>query len=180
MAITVESLSLTAVPLMAAPADAPFGSPPEDCNRLGRLPWKTLRLPDLRDGAGERLWYAVGTNFKTNTRSDCDPLSPDPFSGCLNSDAKGTITVLNHDSVPVYNASDPDPLTSNGVAAVVIAPGKVLRRQGDTGDQTKTCTGTNCAPDDPCPGPAPYIGTPICNPRNLYGHCARRGQRKLR
>jgi hypothetical protein len=25
--------------------------------RMGRLPWKTLRLPDLRDGHGERLWY---------------------------------------------------------------------------------------------------------------------------
>jgi hypothetical protein len=29
--------------------------------RLGRLPWKTLGLPDLRDGDGERLWYAVSS-----------------------------------------------------------------------------------------------------------------------
>jgi len=28
-------------------------------SRVGRLPWKTLGLPDLRDGYGERLWYAV-------------------------------------------------------------------------------------------------------------------------
>src|SRR5689334_3496860 len=27
--------------------------------RLGRLPWKTLGLDDVRDGDGERLWYAV-------------------------------------------------------------------------------------------------------------------------
>ena len=32
--------------------------------RLGRLPWKTLGLPDLRDGYGERLWYAVSTRYK--------------------------------------------------------------------------------------------------------------------
>src|SRR5205085_490476 len=32
--------------------------------RLGRLPWKTLGLPDLRDGSGERLWYAVSTRHK--------------------------------------------------------------------------------------------------------------------
>jgi hypothetical protein len=32
--------------------------------RLGRLPWKTLGLPDLRDGHGERLWYAVSTKYK--------------------------------------------------------------------------------------------------------------------
>src|SRR5665647_2016844 len=25
---------------------------------IGRLPWKTLGLPDLRDGSGEHLWYA--------------------------------------------------------------------------------------------------------------------------
>src|SRR5438105_759389 len=33
-------------------------------DRLGRLPWKTLGLPDLRDGHGERLWYAVSTKHK--------------------------------------------------------------------------------------------------------------------
>jgi hypothetical protein len=33
-------------------------------SRLGRLPWKTLGLPDLRDGHGERLWYAVSTKHK--------------------------------------------------------------------------------------------------------------------
>ena len=32
----------------------------------GRLPWKTLAIPDLRDGAGERLWYAVSVRFKRN------------------------------------------------------------------------------------------------------------------
>ena len=31
-----------------------------DCpSYIGRLPWKTLDLPDLRDGSGERLWYAL-------------------------------------------------------------------------------------------------------------------------
>src|SRR6185295_12058519 len=32
--------------------------------RLGRLPWKTLGIADLRDGDGERLWYAVSTKYK--------------------------------------------------------------------------------------------------------------------
>jgi hypothetical protein len=30
---------------------------------IGRLPWKTLDLPDLRDDSGERLWYAVSDDF---------------------------------------------------------------------------------------------------------------------
>ena len=34
--------------------------------QIGRLPWVTLRTADLRDGSGERLWYAVSSNFKNN------------------------------------------------------------------------------------------------------------------
>lgn len=30
---------------------------------IGRLPWKTLKLPELRDGAGEHLWYTVSKTF---------------------------------------------------------------------------------------------------------------------
>ena len=30
---------------------------------IGRLPWKTLDLPDLRDDSGERLWYALSDDF---------------------------------------------------------------------------------------------------------------------
>src|SRR5215470_17126053 len=36
--------------------DAPCGA--VGANQLGRLPWKTLGIPDLRDGSGECLWYA--------------------------------------------------------------------------------------------------------------------------
>ena len=32
-------------------------------SEIGRLPWRTLGLPDLRDGSGERLWYAVSREF---------------------------------------------------------------------------------------------------------------------
>ena len=58
--------------------------------RIGRLPWKTLRLPDLRDGDGERLWYAVSTHFKRTTANQC-PVPGGP--NCLNSDTGGTLTV---------------------------------------------------------------------------------------
>ncbi len=34
-----------------------------DASRIGRLPWRTLKLGDLRDGYGEPLWYAVSANF---------------------------------------------------------------------------------------------------------------------
>src|SRR5882672_3976399 len=43
-------------------ADSPCGA--TGVTAIGRLPWKTLGLPDVRDGAGECLWYAVSANFK--------------------------------------------------------------------------------------------------------------------
>jgi len=57
--------------------------------RLGRLPWKTLGLPELRDGDGERLWYAVSSKYKgllnCGASRACVDMSP--------SVALGTITV---------------------------------------------------------------------------------------
>src|SRR3954467_875417 len=48
--------------------------------RLGLLPWKTLGLPSLRDGSGERLWYAVSTKYKgllnCGASAGCIDLSP--------------------------------------------------------------------------------------------------------
>ena len=42
------------------------GSPNTPCRRdaLGRLPWRRLGLHDPRDGAGERLWYAIDRRFR--------------------------------------------------------------------------------------------------------------------
>lgn len=112
--------------------------------QLGRLPWKDLRLPDLRDGAGERLWYAVSTNFKVNARSRCTTPSS---AGCLNSDSSGTITVKNQDGSYRHDGrNDADGYTKSGAVAVVIAAGSPLRRVG-YGEQDRSCTST-CDPRD--------------------------------
>lgn len=97
--------------------------------RLGRLPWKTLGLPDLRDGSGERLWYAVSNNFKNNTRTSL-----------LNSDTSGTITVRTADGSVLYNGG-----TSGAAVAVIIAPGNVLQRTDQTALQDRSSTGINTA-----------------------------------
>ena len=52
---------------------------------IGRLPWRTLGLPDLRDSSGERLWYAVSRQFARNPT--CMPNCP------LTSDTLGQLTV---------------------------------------------------------------------------------------
>jgi len=67
-------------------AQSPF---PTDCpSYIGRLPWRTLGLTDLRDGDGERLWYAVTREFATNpTNPWCAPTCP------LNTDNNGQLTI---------------------------------------------------------------------------------------
>lgn len=82
-------------------------------NALGRLPWRTLGISDLRDGYNERLWYAVSVNFK-NT----------PRSGVLNSDSIGSITVRNSSGLIVNDGT-----STTGVVAVVISPGDRITRQ---------------------------------------------------
>ncbi|MDP1596353.1 MAG: hypothetical protein Q8S46_00460 [Methylotenera sp.] len=82
-------------------------------SRLGRLPWKTLGLDDLRDGNGDRLWYAVSNRFKQNARA---------FP--LNSDTLGTLSVMNGSGSVVQDATG-----SSGAVAVVISAGLPITRQ---------------------------------------------------
>lgn len=82
--------------------------------RLGRLPWKTLGIGDVRDGSGERLWYAVSERYKNNPR-----LLP------LNLDTSGTWSVLSQDGL-LWDATQ-----GSGVVAVLIAPMQpVVREDG--------------------------------------------------
>jgi hypothetical protein len=73
------------------------------------LPWRTLGLPDLRDGNGERLWYAVSSEFARNP--SCGAACP------LNSDTKGALTVITGTS-PTLN-----------VIAIVFAAGQTVGGQ---------------------------------------------------
>jgi hypothetical protein len=71
---------------------------------IGRLPWVTLDLPDLRDGSGERLWYALSNNFHANGSTP------------INSDTLGQLNVTG--TIPI-----------NNVIAIVFAPGRALGTQ---------------------------------------------------
>ena len=110
--------------------------------RLGRLPWKTLGLPELRDGSGERLWYAVSTRYKgllnCAASSACVDMTPP--------NALGTITVRDASGALVHDGTiaDPERAASGGAAAVVIAPGAALvRRDGHV--QRRDCKAGDCA-----------------------------------
>ncbi|MGZ8155682.1 MAG: hypothetical protein ACXWUK_10320 [Burkholderiales bacterium] len=76
---------------------------------VGRLPWRSLGIGDLRDESGERLWYALSPNFRDH-----------PAAPAINSDSRGTLTV--------FGGSEATPLATDAVA-VVFAPGTVLPGQ---------------------------------------------------
>jgi hypothetical protein len=76
---------------------------------VGRLPWRTLGLPDLRDADGERLWYALSSNFRD-------------FASVvtINDSTVGTLSVAG--DAPAAN-----------IAAIVFAAGALLAGQSRGG-----------------------------------------------
>jgi hypothetical protein len=89
---------------------------------IGRLPWKTLGLTDLRDGAGEHLWYAVARTF-WSTRNDP-----------INSDTAGDLIITGTTAL-------------NNAIAILFAPGDTLPVSQNRSTTQATCvtTGTTLA-----------------------------------
>ncbi|MBI2294901.1 MAG: hypothetical protein HYU76_02395 [Betaproteobacteria bacterium] len=77
---------------------------------IGRVPWKTLGIPEPKDDAGETLWYAIAGPFRIWNLT---------FTA-INSDTKGNVTV--------YADSTATPLTREAVA-VLFAPGPAVGAQ---------------------------------------------------
>ena len=77
---------------------------------IGRLPWETLGMPELLDGEGEPLWYAISGNFrKSATR--------------INSDSRGTLLVYDRDGGTLLTPSGSE------AVAIVFAPGGIIGDQ---------------------------------------------------
>jgi hypothetical protein len=93
---------------LPCPDNTDTGASPGICSavadRIGRLPWATIGSEDLRDASGERLWYAVSSNFYKNA------------ANIINSDTPGLLAVTG--KAPASN-----------VVAVVIAPGEAISGQ---------------------------------------------------
>lgn len=84
---------------------------------IGYLPWKTLGLPELRDGSNSKLWYAISQNFYAGNTVP------------LNSDTLGTLTVTGSTS-------------ANNVVAIVFAPGTNINGQSRSEIKTIACSTT--------------------------------------
>lgn len=96
---------------------------------LGRLPYRTLGLADLRDGWGNCLWYAVAGSVKHN---------PKPLA--LNWDSPGQFRPLAQDGMEL--AAD------SRVVAVVFAPGPALPHQARPASAGRHCPGSDSAAAD--------------------------------
>ncbi len=101
---------------------------------IGRLPWKTLGMSDIRDADGECLWYALSPVFRNtlsvSTRGNTQP--------ALNSATAGSITVFNEQGVAL-------PVPVNKVIALIIAPSISLSSQSRTNLGSTVCGGNNTA-----------------------------------
>ena len=120
------------------------GSPNSPCRAasLGRLPWRRLGLHDPRDGAGERLWYALDRRFRAN-RYKHRP---------LNSETPADLVVDGR----------------SGIAAVILAPGPALSfqdRDRDRLDPAQYLEGGNETPAD---GTYVSRGLPPLAPRDRF------------
>ncbi len=98
---------------------------------VGRLPWLTLGLGDIRDGDNERLWYAVSENYDYTSS---------PANKRMNTATTGNITLRNSDGSILFDGA-----SANALVAVVISPGTVLRR--DDGVQQNRGPGNNAPVD---------------------------------
>jgi type II secretory pathway pseudopilin PulG len=119
---------------------------PNTASLIGRVPYKTIGLDDVRDASGERLWYALSHNFrKLRCTSIPPPPTPPSPSGCtmINSDTQGQLTV-----VGIAPATQ--------VVAVLFAPGEAL--QGQNRDPTNASAHNN--PLNYLEGP-PNLGDPV-------------------
>lgn len=99
-------------------SDPGWGS--ANCASIGRLPWRTLGLDQIRDSDGELLWYAV---------------------------TAGSWSLLTSSTTLTINPGKPGPLSVNGQAnaavAVIIAPGAALNTMSEAGSPVSPCAKVN-------------------------------------
>ena len=94
---------------------------------IGRVPWKSLGIPEPKDSTGETLWYAIAGPFRNHNMS----------SAPITSDTEGDLIV--------YLDSNATTITSQAIA-VIFSPGASLEMQ-DRGATVAACatTGTPIA-----------------------------------
>ena len=110
--------------------------------RLGRVPWKTLGIPNPQDGSGETFWYAVSLRFLNNASNPLTKNGVYATNGAINSSTVGDLTVVSADGIAA---------TTTAVAVLFSAGGVVSgQNRGQAG--TAFCAATKTTVQrDLCP-----------------------------
>lgn len=95
---------------------------------VGRLPWKTLGLPPLRDGHGECLWYAVSGTFKAVAGGN--------LTDFMNWDTLGQFTVNDAGGATIAGTAE-----HGRPAAVIFSAGQPLGTQSHPASSGQECSG---------------------------------------
>ncbi len=128
-------------------------------SRIGRLPWKQLKLPDPRDGSGERLWYAVSADFANVPSSQI--VNNEDAEGLMN--VCGTSGCGNSSPIPIPPTALP--LPASNIAAIVFSAGPPLE-----GNDRKDGADTNPNPalnGDPAKKPENYLDSSIIDTKTF-------------
>lgn len=88
-----------------------FAGNNKDFSVIGKVPWKTLGIPPLRDGQGECLWYVVSGRFKNYPQTDS-----------LNWDTLGQIDIIDGNGSVI----------ASNIAALLVSPGQPIDGQNRT------------------------------------------------
>ena len=106
-------------------ADTDNDGSPDDGSTFGRLPWDDpdLKLYDIRDADGQRLWYAVSSSFR-------------PQASPVNNRTSGSIALKSQTGDQLIDGANGANLTQYGIAAVIIAPGPPVERNGALQDRS--------------------------------------------
>ena len=101
---------------------------------IGRLPWRTLGLPDLRDEHGERLWYALSPKYRDHALAQ--PINSDTPAVVLPAPNQ-----LFNDRL-VYANSPAETLVPQAIAVIFAPGGSVTSQLRDASPALCPATGT--------------------------------------
>jgi len=127
---------------------------------IGRLPWRTLGLPALRDGNGECLWYAVSGSYKDRPKS---------LTYMLTNDMNGLFSIQDIRNNTIIGNSP-----SNRAIAIIFSAGKLIANQNRSFTTGQATECGSAVLTDPVNNPSNYLDT-INNISNALGGTATTG-----
>jgi hypothetical protein len=112
-------------PTLVAPGTSSYGDAAGGCvtRRVGRLPWKTLGIPELFDESGEPLWYALSTKFNASATY-------------VNSSSRGDLTIYTADGVTLQQTE---------AVAIIFSAGSPVGSQNRSPTETAACVAASSA-----------------------------------